>query len=68
MRGEGSYYFGKIPLIWGWATWKNRWEEYDVDIKNWPNIKSTDILANIFEDQTEKEYWINMPNHSSKST
>ena len=18
-----------IPLIWGWATWKDRWEQYD---------------------------------------
>ncbi len=60
MRGTGSYYFGKIPLIWGWATWKNRWDEYDVGIKNWPNIKSSNILVNIFEDPTEKEYWTNI--------
>ncbi len=59
-RGKGSYYFGKIPLIWGWATWKNRWDEYDVEIKDWPHIKSTNMLANIFEDQTEKEYWTNI--------
>jgi len=49
IRGEGSYYFGKIPLIWGWATWKNRWDEYDVDIKDWPHIKSTNILENTFD-------------------
>ena len=60
IRGEGSYYFGKIPLIWGWATWKNRWNEYDIDIKDWPHIKSTNMLANIFEDKIEKEYWINI--------
>ena len=59
-RGESSYYFGKIPLIWGWATWKSRWKEYDVDIKNWPYIKSTNKLADIFDDQTEKEYWLNI--------
>ena len=60
IRGEGSYYFGKIPLIWGWATWKNRWEEYDVEINDWPQIKSSNMLSNIFEDQVEKEYWINI--------
>ena len=59
-RGEGSYYFGKIPLIWGWATWKDRWDECDVDIKNWPHIKSTNILTNIFKDQIEKAYWMNI--------
>ena len=60
MRGEGSYYFGKIPLIWGWATWKNRWKHYDMDIKDWPHIKTSNILSNIFEDNIEKEYWINI--------
>ena len=60
IRGEGSYYFGRIPLIWGWATWKNRWVEYDADIKEWPHIKSSSVLTNIFEDQIEKEYWINI--------
>lgn len=23
-----SYYFSKYPTIWGWATWRNRWEKY----------------------------------------
>ena len=59
-RGESSYYFGKIPLIWGWATWRNRWDEYDIDMKYWPHIKSSNMLSNIFEDQAEKEYWINI--------
>ena len=59
-RGDGSYYFGKIPLIWGWATWKDRWHNYDVEIRDWPDIKSSNMLANIFEDQIEKDYWTNI--------
>lgn len=29
---EFSYYFSKYCHIWGWATWKNRWDYYDVSI------------------------------------
>jgi hypothetical protein len=30
-----DYYFSKIPLIWGWATWKRAWNKYDVNMKNY---------------------------------
>ena len=32
IRGDASYYFGKTYLCWGWATWKDRWAEYDMDM------------------------------------
>lgn len=29
----------RIPHVWGWATWKSRWEMYDREINNWnPNV------------------------------
>jgi hypothetical protein len=30
-RISGDYYLCKIPGIWGWASWRNRWSEYEVD-------------------------------------
>ena len=27
-RGDGSYYFSNLSHVWGWATWKDRWEKY----------------------------------------
>ena len=30
-----SYFFSRFTHIWGWATWRNRWEEYDFDLKSW---------------------------------
>ena len=56
-RGKGTYYFGQIPLIWGWATWKDRWENYDVSLKKWPEIKSSKMLDNIFLDDLQKNHW-----------
>jgi hypothetical protein len=27
-RGAGSYYFSRYPHIWGWATWRRAWANY----------------------------------------
>ena len=32
---KNSYLFTKVPLTWGWATWKNRWENFDGDLSLW---------------------------------
>lgn len=37
---DGSYYFSRIPHIWGWATWKRAWQKYDVDMKSFPRFVS----------------------------
>jgi hypothetical protein len=29
------YQFSTFPLIWGWATWRNRWAHYEHDIRGW---------------------------------
>jgi hypothetical protein len=31
---NASYFFGRLPHIWGWATWKRAWKLYDVDVKS----------------------------------
>ena len=30
-----SYYFSKYPNIWGWATWRRTWRNYDVTLSEW---------------------------------
>ena len=30
-----DYTFSNVPLIWGWATWKDRWEKYDDNLNSW---------------------------------
>lgn len=32
---RNSFRFSQVPHIWGWATWKNRWEKYSLDIDGW---------------------------------
>lgn len=56
-RGLGSYYFSRIPLIWGWATWRRCWDNYDQHLISWPSFKSQDLLASIFADPLVANYW-----------
>lgn len=32
---ENSYLFSQIPLIWGWASWCDRWSKFDNDLSYW---------------------------------
>lgn len=32
---DKSIYISQFPQIWGWATWKDRWEKYDIDMSGY---------------------------------
>lgn len=34
-----SYYFSKIPITWGWATWKRAWKRMDYHMHNYYEYK-----------------------------
>jgi hypothetical protein len=39
------YAFGSFPLIWGWATWRDRWSRYSRDIRGWRrHVSLIDLL------------------------
>lgn len=52
-----SYYFSKIPHVWGWATWRRAWDLYDLEIKKWPEIKERRTLAPFFKSRSVYEHW-----------
>jgi len=58
IRGDGSYYFSKYCHIWGWATWKRAWKLYDVTMTSYPSFRSTNQIANVFENSDEQRYWL----------
>jgi hypothetical protein len=58
-RGGASYYFSALPHIWGWATWKRAWEEYDYDIAFHLNKKqAASLIGKYFPDKNAKRYWL----------
>ena len=57
-RGDGTYYFTKYCHIWGWATWKHAWKQYDVHMRSYPIFKASKQIENIFSRKDEQEYWM----------
>lgn len=44
LNRESSYGFLSIPHIWGWATWRNRWNMYDFNLCN---TTENDLIAGL---------------------
>ena len=59
-RGSASYYFSKYSHCWGWASWRRSWEDYQGDIKFWPNWKKSQDWIDYLPDRVERKYWENI--------
>lgn len=54
---QEDYFFSKVPFVWGWATWKRAWNQYDFDLKSWPVAKKDPVWHRIFP---LRAYWVYM--------
>lgn len=52
-----SYYFSRYTHIWGWASWRRAWANYDVDMKLWPKIRDGGWLDDLLGDKKGVWYW-----------
>ncbi len=59
-RGDGSYYFSQFAHIWGWATWKRAWVQYDLDLKKFPDFRKKKIISKIIKDKKQAKFWLNI--------
>ena len=59
-RGNSTYYFSHISSVWGWATWKDRWEMYSYHLpdraEDWETVSTN--LDSIASSDEEKNYHI----------
>ncbi len=58
-RGDGDYYFSKYNLVWGWASWANRWKKCDIELDS---INDTKFLKKTFKDKNTVKYWTKLFN------
>ena len=49
-----SYYYSRYPWIWGWATWRSRWERYRIEYNN---ISINDIIPTKSSLTISKRFW-----------
>lgn len=40
-ENDSTYLFSRFGPIWGWATWRSRWAEYDVGMGKWAELRGT---------------------------
>jgi hypothetical protein len=57
-RPEASYYFSSFTHIWGWASWRRAWAQYDVDMTDWPEERANGLLERRFPGSVAAQtYW-----------
>lgn len=47
--GKYDYLFSHHAHTWGWATWKNRWEQFDMFVKDVPEFLEQGGAYNVFD-------------------
>jgi len=56
-RTPHSYYFSRYNHIWGWASWRRAWKDYDVDMKIWPEVRDGNWLQDVLTEKRLVRYW-----------
>lgn len=60
-RNDDSYYFSKYVHIWGWATWRDKWQSsYDAELTKWPAIRDGDWLEDMLGNKKEVSSWMSI--------
>jgi len=55
-QGDSSYFYSHYGGIWGWATWRSSYEEYDSDMTAWQNPVVRDRVLDSFTDRSQTRY------------
>jgi hypothetical protein len=45
--GTYSYAFNSFGPVWGWATWRRAWGQYDRDMPRWPEFRDAGLLGGL---------------------
>jgi hypothetical protein len=60
--GKSSYYFSNRTHVWGWASWRRVWDDYDLSLDKYDDAEITKQIKNIYEDDLVVESWANIFN------
>ncbi len=52
-----TYHFSIYPGIWGWASWADRWKQYDVELGS---FQKTDFIKDVVMRPSSVDYWTKM--------
>ena len=58
--GSASTYFTNQTHVWGWASWRRVWKDYDKNLSNYQENEVRHQLGNIFSDPFVVDSWVNI--------
>ena len=62
-RTKASYFFSSNTHVWGWATWRRSWKQYDMSIRNLPELIEGGWLSDCTGvEKRELKYYIKVYN------
>jgi hypothetical protein len=57
LKFDSSYYFTKYLFVWGWASWRRIWRQYDFKMTSWPKFRDEGRLRRVFPRPRSFRYW-----------
>ena len=58
--GDASYYFSNRTHVWGWASWRRVWADYDKTLAKYNADEVRTNMLNIYRDNMIAGYWTNI--------
>jgi hypothetical protein len=55
-----SYLFSRYFAIWGWASWRRAWNQYDIHMQDWPVMKSRKQLEAFYNQRFVRQRMTSM--------
>ncbi|MCF0058308.1 nucleotide-diphospho-sugar transferase [Dyadobacter sp. CY356] len=57
--GTDTYYFSKFTNVWGWASWRRVWVNYDENLDKLDEFIKLDLLKYVYQKDTVRKYLTN---------
>ncbi|PRY13321.1 hypothetical protein CLV24_106236 [Pontibacter ummariensis] len=55
---QTNYFFSIIGHVWGWATWRRAWKQYNYKMQDWNKVQTQKKLLQLFEHRIHAQYWL----------
>lgn len=59
-RGDYPYFFMRYFHVWGWASWRRAWKEFDVNMMDFDNFKKKNLINAITRKKHIQRYWLSI--------
>ncbi len=56
---EFSYYYSSLAKIWGWATWRRAWNNFDIKLSKFQEYHYSNCIKSQIVKKKHQKYWIN---------